>query len=76
MQYRLPLTSHEATHKTLLPALWRSELVGLGCASLVGVSLSNYRRARLEYHKTLQHIEHGHDFAYRQAPPDRRGFVR
>lgn len=57
MQYRLVLASHEATHKTLMPTVWLSEAVGLFCASLVGVSLFNYRRAHLEHHKYPQSIQ-------------------
>jgi fatty acid desaturase len=57
MQYRLVLAAHEATHKTLLPVVWLNEAVGLFCASLVGVSLFNYRRAHLEHHKYPQSIQ-------------------
>ena len=57
MQYRLVLAAHEATHKTLMPVVWLSEAVGLFCASLVGVSLFNYRRAHLEHHKYPQSIQ-------------------
>lgn len=57
MQYRLVLAAHEATHKTLMPSVWLSEAVGLFCASLVGVSLFNYRRAHLEHHKYPQSIQ-------------------
>ncbi len=57
MQYRLVLASHEATHKTLLQPVWLNEAAGLICASLVGVSLFNYRRAHLEHHKAPQSIQ-------------------
>ncbi|MGE4179153.1 MAG: fatty acid desaturase [Limisphaerales bacterium] len=57
MQYRLVLASHEATHKTLMPLVGLNEAIGLFCASLVGVSLFNYRRAHLEHHKYPQSIQ-------------------
>lgn len=57
MQYRLVLAAHEATHKTLMPVVWLSEAVGLLCASLVGVSLFNYRRGHMEHHKYPQSIQ-------------------
>lgn len=73
MQYRLVLAVHEATHKTLLQPVWLNEAVGLFCASLVGVSLFNYRRAHLEHHKAPQSIQDDIDgYIYRpllQAPP-------
>jgi fatty acid desaturase len=73
MQYRLVLASHEATHKTLLQPVWVNEGVGLFCASLVGVSLFNYRRAHLEHHKYPQSIQDDIDgYIYRpliKAPP-------
>lgn len=77
MQYRLLLASHEATHKTLLPPLWLNEFVGLSCASLVGVSLFNYRRAHLEHHKTPQSIEQDIDgYIYRPLLAARAGWPR
>lgn len=73
MQYRLVLASHEATHKTLMTPVWLNEAAGLFCASLVGVSLFNYRRAHLEHHKSPQSIEEDIDgYIYRpllKAPP-------
>lgn len=66
MQYRLVLASHEATHKTLFPPVWCNEAGGLFCASLVGVSLFNYRRAHLEHHKYPQSIQEDIDgYIYR-----------
>ena len=77
MQYRLLLASHEATHKTLLPPLWLNEFVGLSCASLVGVSLFNYRRAHLEHHKTPQSIEQDIDgYIYRPLLAAQAGWPR
>lgn len=57
MQYRLVLACHEATHRTLLPPLWLNETVGLLCASLVGVSFFNYRRAHYQHHKFPQRVQ-------------------
>lgn len=77
MQYRLVLAAHEATHKTLLPPVWLNESVGLFCASLVGVSLFNYRRAHLEHHKTPQTIEEDIDgYIYRPLIAARPGWPR
>lgn len=57
MQYRLVLAAHEATHKTLFHPTWLNETVGLLVASLVGVSLFNYREAHLKHHKMPQSIQ-------------------
>ncbi|MBL9129162.1 MAG: fatty acid desaturase [Verrucomicrobiales bacterium] len=77
MQYRLVLASHEATHKTLLPPVWLNEAVGLACASLVGVSLFNYRRAHLEHHKSPQSIQDDIDgYIYRPLISARPGWPR
>lgn len=73
MQYRLVLAAHEATHKTLFHPVWLNESLGLVVASLVGVSLFNYREAHLKHHKTPQSIQDDIDgYIYRpllQAPP-------
>lgn len=77
MQYRLVLAAHEATHKTLMPVVWLSECVGLFCASLVGVSLFNYRRAHLEHHKYPQSIQDDIDgYIYRPLIKARPGWPR
>lgn len=57
MQYRLVLAAHEATHKTLFHPVWLNEAAGLAIASLVGVSLFNYREAHLKHHKMPQSIQ-------------------
>lgn len=57
MQYRLVLASHEAVHKNLFHPVWLNEILGLFNASLVGVSLFNYRKAHLEHHKAPQSIQ-------------------
>ena len=73
MQYRLVLAAHEATHKTLFHPVWLNERLGLFVASLVGVSLFNYREAHLKHHKSPQSIQDDIDgYIYRpllQAPP-------
>lgn len=77
MQYRLVLASHEATHKTLLQPVWLNEAVGLFCASLVGVSLFNYRRAHLEHHKYPQSIQDDIDgYIYRPIIKCKPGWPR
>lgn len=77
MQYRLVLAAHEATHKTLMPRVWLNEAVGLFCASLVGVSLFNYRRAHLEHHKYPQSIQDDIDgYIYRPLIRARPGWPR
>lgn len=77
MQYRLVLASHEATHRTLLTPVWLNEAVGVFCASLVGVSLFNYRRAHLEHHKSPQTIEEDIDgYIYRPLLKARPGWER
>jgi fatty acid desaturase len=73
MQYRLVLASHEAVHKNLFYPVWANEAGGLICASAVGVSLFNYRKAHLEHHKAPQSIQDDIDgYIYRpllKAPP-------
>src|SRR5207247_9547956 len=57
MQYRLVLASHEAVHKNLFQPLWFNEAAGLVCASAVGVSLFNYRKASLDHQKAPKAIQ-------------------
>jgi len=77
MQYRLVLAAHEATHKTLMPQVGMNEAAGLFCASLVGVSLFNYRRAHLEHHKYPQSIQDDIDgYIYRPLITARPGWPR
>src|SRR5881394_1086889 len=77
MQYRLVLASHEAVHKNLFHPLWANEAGGLVCASAVGVSLFNYRKAHLDHHKAPQSIQDDIDgYIYRpllKARPGGRG---
>jgi len=77
MQYRLVLASHEAVHKNLFHPLWLNEAGGLFCASLVGVSLFNYRKAHLDHHKAPQSIQDDIDgYIYRPLLKARPGWHR
>lgn len=77
MQYRLVLASHEAVHKNLFHPVWLNEAGGLFCASLVGVSLLNYRKAHLDHHKTPQSIQDDIDgYIYRPLLKARPGWHR
>ena len=77
MQYRLVLASHEAVHKNLFYPLWLNEAGGLFCASLVGVSLFNYRKAHLDHHKAPQSIQDDIDgYIYRPLLKARPGWHR
>lgn len=77
MQYRLVLASHEAVHKNLFYPVWLNELVGLICASFVGISLFNYRKAHLEHHKAPQSIQDDIDgYIYRPLLKAKPGWSR
>lgn len=77
MQYRLVLASHEAAHKNLFSPVWLNEAGGLFCASLVGVSLFNYRKAHFEHHKAPQSIQDDIDgYIYRPLLKARPGWPR
>src|SRR3989442_12589166 len=77
MQYRLVLASHEAVHKNLFHPLWFNEAAGLACASAVGVSLFNYRKAHLDHHKAPQSIQDDIDgYIYRPLLKARPGWPR
>ena len=77
MQYRLVLASHEAVHKNLFHPLWFNEAAGLVCASAVGVSLFNYRKAHLDHHKAPQSIQDDIDgYIYRPLLKARPGWSR
>lgn len=77
MQYRLVLAAHEATHKTLFHPVWLNELMGLGIASLVGISFFNYRKAHLKHHKMPQSIQDDIDgYIYRPLLRARPGWPR
>src|SRR5216110_3263403 len=77
MQYRLVLASHEAVDKNLFHPLWFNETAGLVCASAVGVSLFNYRKAHLDHHKAPQSIQDDIDgYIYRPLLKARPGWPR
>ena len=77
MQYRLVLASHEAVHKNLFYPFWLNEVGGLFCASAVGVSLHNYRKAHLDHHKAPQSIQDDIDgYIYRPLLKATPGFPR
>lgn len=77
MQYRLVLASHEAVHKNLFQPLRLNETGGLFCASLVGISLFNYRKAHLDHHKAPQSIQDDIDgYIYRPLLKARPGWPR
>src|SRR5437763_12507226 len=77
MQYRLVLASLEAVHRNLFTPVWLNEAVGLFCASLVGVSLFNYRKAHLDHHKAPQSIQDDIDgYIYRPLLKARPGWHR
>jgi fatty acid desaturase len=77
MQYRLVLASHEAAHKNLFNPVGLNEAGGLFCASLVGVSLFNYRKAHLDHHKAPQSIQDDIDgYIYRPLLKARPGWPR
>lgn len=77
MQYRLVMASHEAVHKNLFVPLWLNETMGLLNASLVGVSLFNYRRAHMEHHKAPQSIQDDIDgYIYRPLLKAKPGWPR
>jgi fatty acid desaturase len=77
MQYRMVMASHEAVHKNLFVPLWLNETMGLLNASLVGVSLFNYRRAHMEHHKAPQSIQDDIDgYIYRPLLLAKPGWQR
>ncbi len=77
MQYRLVMASHEAVHKNLFTPVWLNEMMGLFNASLVGVSLFNYRKAHLEHHRAPQSIQDDIDgYIYRPLLLAKPGFRR
>lgn len=77
MQYRLVLASHEAVHRNLFHPVWLNETIGLLCASSVGVSLFNYRKAHMEHHKAPQSIQDDIDgYIYRPLLKAKPGLPR
>jgi len=77
MQYRLVMSTHEATHKTLFFPVWLNEFFGVFHSALVGISFFNYRRTHLEHHKNPQSIEEDIDsYIYRPLLETKPGLRR
>lgn len=51
MQYRIVMSCHEATHKTLLFPERLNEAVGVLHCAMVGINFIRYRRQHLEHHR-------------------------
>jgi fatty acid desaturase len=77
MQYRLVMSTHEATHKTLFFPVWLNEFFGVFHSALVGISFFNYRKTHLEHHKNPQSIEEDIDsYIYRPLLETKPGLRR
>lgn len=77
MQYRLVMSTHEATHKNLFFPAGLNEFFGVFHSALVGISFFNYRRTHLEHHKNPQSIEEDIDsYIYRPLLETKPGFRR
>ena len=77
MQYRLVMSTHEATHKTLFFPVWLNEFFGVFHSALVGISFFNYRRTHLEHHKNPQSIDEDIDsYIYRPLLETKPGLRR
>ncbi len=77
MQYRLVMSTHEATHKTLFYPVWLNEFFGVFHSALVGISFFNYRKTHLEHHKNPQSIDEDIDsYIYRPLLETKPGFPR
>lgn len=77
MQYRLVMSTHEATHKTLAYPLWLNEFFGVFHSALVGISFFNYRKTHLEHHKNPQSIDDDIDsYIYRPLLETKPGLPR
>jgi fatty acid desaturase len=77
MQYRLVMSTHEATHKTLLFPVWLNEFFGVFHSALVGISFFNYRKTHLEHHKNPQSIDEDIDsYIYRPLLETKPGLAR
>ena len=77
MQYRLVMSTHEATHKNLFFPVWLNEFFGVFHSALVGISFFNYRKTHLEHHKNPQSIEEDIDsYIYRPLLETRPGIRR
>ena len=77
MQYRLVMSTHEATHKTLFFPVWLNEFFGVFHSALVGISFFNYRKTHLEHHKNPQSIDEDIDsYIYRPLLETKPGVRR
>src|SRR5687767_8412280 len=77
MQYRLVMSTHEATHKTLFFPVWLNEFFGVFHSALVGISFFNYRKTHLEHHKNPQSIDEDIDsYIYRPLLEAKPGIRR
>jgi fatty acid desaturase len=77
MQYRLVMSTHEATHKTLFFPVWLNEFFGVFHSALVGISFFNYRKTHLEHHKNPQSIDEDIDsYIYRPLLETKPGLQR
>src|SRR5678815_2527886 len=77
MQYRLVMSTHEATHKTLFFPVWLNEFFGVFHSALVGISFFNYRKTHLEHHKNPQSIDEDIDsYIYRPLLETKPGWPR
>ncbi len=77
MQYRLVMSTHEATHKTLFFPLRLNEFFGVFHSALLGISFFNYRKTHLEHHKNPQSIEEDIDsYIYRPLLQTKPGLPR
>src|SRR6188768_1207951 len=77
MQYRLVMSTHEATHKNLLFPVWLNEFFGVFHSAVCGISFFNYRRTHLEHHKNPQSIDEDIDsYIYRPLLETKPGIRR
>src|SRR5688572_18769274 len=77
MQYRLVMSTHEATHKNLFFPVWLNEFFGVFHSALVGISFFNYRKTHLEHHKNPQSIDEDIDsYIYRPLLETKPGIRR
>src|SRR5687767_10604017 len=77
MQYRLVMSTHEATHKNLFFPVWLNEFFGVFHSALVGISFFNYRKTHLEHHKNPQSIDEDIDsYIYRPLLETKPGLRR
>jgi fatty acid desaturase len=77
MQYRLVMSTHEATHKNLMFPVWLNEFFGVFHSAVCGISFFNYRKTHLEHHKNPQSIDEDIDsYIYRPLLETKPGVRR